>query len=91
MMVLSVLLFWLPGVGALLAGVVGGKKAGGVMKAVMAVILPGIIGSVLLFVLSTALTALPLVGGMIAAAGGLMYLLHAGMMFVGAVIGGLLA
>ena len=33
MFVVSVLLFWLPGIGSLIAGIVGGMKAGGVVNA----------------------------------------------------------
>ena len=42
MVMLSILLFWLPVVGPLLAGFVGGKTAGGIGGGIMAVFLPGI-------------------------------------------------
>ena len=40
---LSLLLFWMPIVGPLVAGLVGGKKAGSVKRAVIAVFLPALL------------------------------------------------
>ena len=62
MFVISLLLFWLPIVGPLLAGVVGGKMSGGVGNALAAVFLPGIIFGVLLFFLATIISGIPLIG-----------------------------
>ncbi len=91
MFLISVLLFWLPFVGPFLAGLVGGKKAGGVGNAIAAVFLPGIIIAVLLFFLATSLTGLPLLGA-VAGAGGLMLsLAHVGPLLLGAIVGGLIA
>lgn len=91
MLVLSILLFWLPGLGSLIAGIVGGKIAGSVGRAFFASILPSLIFGVLLGVFAHALTAIPWlvalisVGGFVIAAGG------AGALIIGALIGGLLA
>lgn len=91
MAVLSLLLFWLPVLGPLLAGLVGGKKAGGVGAALMAVFLPGVILAGLLFVFSSALTGLPVIG--VVAGAGVFILVMAGVgpLLLGAIIGGLLA
>ena len=43
MVMLSVLLFWLPLLGPFIAGFVGGRKAGGVIQAAIAVFLPGLL------------------------------------------------
>ena len=43
MVVLSVLLVWLPGLGPLIAGIVGGKLAGDVLTGLLAALLPGIL------------------------------------------------
>ena len=43
MLILSVLLFWLPVAGPLVAGFVGGRKSGGVGNAILAALLPGIL------------------------------------------------
>ena len=62
MFLVSLLLFWLPVFGSLIAGIVGGKKAGGVGPAIVAALFPAIVLGVLFFVFATALTGLPLVG-----------------------------
>ncbi len=91
MFLISILLFWLPFAGPLIAGFVGGKKAGGVGNALAAVFLPGLIFAVALFALATTLTGIPLIG-MVAAAGGFMLAVaHVGPLLVGAVVGGALA
>jgi hypothetical protein len=41
MSLLSILLFWLPFLGPLVAGIIGGKKAGSLGNAVAAAFLPG--------------------------------------------------
>ena len=43
MFVISVLLIWLPGLGPLIAGIVGGKVAGSVGNGLMAALLPGVL------------------------------------------------
>lgn len=89
MFVLSLLLFWLPVFGPLIAGFVGGRKAGSVGSAIAAVFVPAIALGVLFFVLATAVTFMPFVGaiagagGFVAAAG-----LISGPLLVGAIIGG---
>ncbi|EPR38698.1 hypothetical protein dsx2_0507 [Desulfovibrio sp. X2] len=91
MTLISVLLFWLPIFGPLLAGVVGGKKAGGVGNAILAVFLPGVILAIVLGLSSTFLTGLPAVGTMMAATGFLFYVINIGLLLVGAIVGGVLA
>jgi len=91
MLLLSTLLFWLPVVGALLAGVVGGRKAGGVMAAIAAVFLPGFVMGVAFFFLASILSGMPLIGFM-AGMGGLAFSLsHVGPLLLGAILGGLMA
>jgi hypothetical protein len=91
MFVISLLLFWLPVIGPFVAGLVGGKKSGGVGNAVAAVFLPGIVFGVLLFVLATSLTGIPILGAVAGAGGLALSLLHIGPLLIGAIIGGLLA
>lgn len=91
MLVLSVLLFWLPGLGSLIAGVVGGKIAGGVGRAFIASIIPSIALGAILGFLIKALTGVAWVAwlagfGIFAIAVG-----GAAAMVLGALIGGLLA
>jgi hypothetical protein len=91
MFVISLLLFCLPVVGPLLAGIVGGKKAGGVGPAIAAVFLPAVFVGILLFVLGTAV-GLPFIGAL---TGGIAFLTVAatmiGPLLIGALIGGVLA
>lgn len=92
MFLISLLLFWLPVIGPLLAGVVGGKKAGGIGAALMAVFLPGILLGVGLFLLASSMSGLPIVGAIVAGAGGVaLALMNVGPLLLGAVIGALLA
>lgn len=88
MFVISILLFWLPVLGGLIAGFVGGRKAGGVGNAVLAVFLPGIVFFVAIFLLAASLIGIPLIG-VAAGLGGLwLSVLHVGPLLVGAIVGG---
>ena len=91
MFILSLLLFWLPAFGSLIAGIVGGKVAGGVGSGILAALLPGILLAVGLLVGGTLLTALPVVGAVIAGGGLLLYLFYIPPLLIGALIGGLMA
>ena len=89
MSVISLLLFWLPFVGPLIAGVVGGKSAGGVGSAILAVLLPCIVFGALLFFVASSLTGIPLVGAVAGAGGLVLALAHVGPLLLGAIIGGI--
>jgi hypothetical protein len=91
MFVLSLLLFWLPFVGSLIAGVVGGMKARTLVNAVLAVFLPGLFFGALLFFFATALTGIPLLGAIAGAGGTLLAFAHVGPLLLGAVVGALVA
>lgn len=85
---LSLLLFWLPLIGPFIAGFVGGKKAGSVGNAALAVFLPGLLLAVLSFILGTMLSGLPLIG-ILAGFGGLVLAFSSiGPLLVGALLGG---
>lgn len=91
MILISLLLCWLPGVGGFVGGLVGGKVSGGVGSALLAWILSSLLISVLFGVLGTALTGF-IVIGFIAGLGVLFIgVLDAGMRLLGALIGGFLA
>lgn len=91
MFIISLLFFWLPILGPFIAGIVGGKKAGGVGSAIAAVFLPGIVFGCFLFFVAASLSGLPIIGAL-AGAGGLIFATaHIGPLSVGAVIGGVLA
>ena len=91
MFLISILLFWLPVAGPLVAGFVGGRKAGGIARGILATILPSIILGLALFFLAAILSGLPVVG-VIAAMGGLVLALsQVGLLLIGAIIGGAFA
>ena len=91
MFLISVLLFWLPVFGALIAGIVGGMKAGGVINGLTAALIPGMVLGIALYVVAAALTGLPLLGAIAGASGLVLSLLHIGPLLVGALVGGFLA
>ena len=91
MILLSVLLFWLPGLGTLIAGIVGGKMAGGVGSALLASLLPSLILGVALFLMATLLTGIPVIGILAGMGGLLLALTQVGTLMLGALIGGLIA
>jgi len=91
MFFISIILFWLPVVGPLIAGLVGGKKAGGVGRAILAVILPAIVFGALLFALTSTISGLPLIGAIAGAGGAILALSHVGPLLLGAIIGGIFA
>ena len=88
---LSLLLFWLPVFGPLIAGLVGGWKAGAVGRAVAAVFLPALLTGLMAFAGVTYLTDW-YVWGILAGVGGvLVCLLNIVPLLGGAVLGGLAA
>ncbi len=68
---LSVLLAWVPVLGGFVAGFVGGRKAGTVPAAVVAVIAPGAILFLLSLFLHTLFGWIPIIGSLIAAVTGM--------------------
>lgn len=85
---LSLLLFWLPVAGPLFAGIVGGRKAGTVGRAIVAVFLPAVLTGLLVFAGVTYLA--DAFWGFLAGLGGVaVSLIHVGPLLVGAVAGGL--
>lgn len=90
MFVLSILLFWLPVIGPLIAGFVGGRKAGSVGNAIAAVFLPGLVFGAALFLLSGVLFGLPLFAFLAGAGGFVLALAHVGPLLIGAILGSIL-
>lgn len=91
MFVISLLLFWLPGIGPLLAGIVGGKVAGGVGSGFLAALLPGLLLAAALFFAGTLLTGIPLIGAIAAMGSLVLVLINIIPLLIGVLIGGLLA
>lgn len=91
MLLISTLLFWLPVLGPLLAGIVGGKKAGTIGRALVAALLPGFLFGCVLFSLGSVMSGVPLLGVVAGAGGVLLVMSHIGPLLVGAIVGSLLA
>ncbi|MBS63943.1 hypothetical protein [Salinisphaera sp.] len=91
MAVLSLLLFWLPLLGPLIAGFVGGRTAGSAGRGLLAAVLPAAVLCFVLVGFGTALAGLPLIG--IIASAGLFVLIVAQSLplLAGALVGGLTA
>ena len=90
MFILSVLLFWLPVAGPLIAGFVGGRKAGSLANAMLAVFLPAILFGGALFFLGSVLTGVPLLGLIAGAGGAILAIAHVAPLLIGAILGSLL-
>jgi hypothetical protein len=90
MLIISILLFWIPSVGPLIAGIVGGKKSGSVGNAIIAALLPAALLGGLLFLFGSALTGAPLIGFVAGAGAFVLVATNVGPLLIGAIIGGLL-
>jgi len=96
---LTLLLSWIPLVGPfigpVLGGYVGGRRAGTAGRALVAAVIPALLMTVMIFViggLAAALSHLPVVGAVgtvIAGAVGLILFVHNLLLFVSALVGGM--
>ncbi len=91
MLVLSVLLFWLPVLGMFIAGLVGGRKAGGLGTALLAAFLPALLAAGAMALLATALTGMPLLGAIAGFGSGALVAANVVPLVAGAVVGGMLS
>jgi hypothetical protein len=90
MFVLSILLFWLAVIGPFIAGFVGGRKAGSLSNAILAVLLPALVFAACLFFFASVLTGLPLLGFLAAMGGFILVIVHVIPLFLGAILGALI-
>lgn len=90
MFILSILLFWLPILGPLIAGFVGGRKAGTLGNAILAVLLPGLFFGAMFFFFATVLTGLAIFGFLAGAGGLAIAFAHVGPLLLGAIVGAIL-
>lgn len=88
MAVISLLLFWLPLAGPLLAGFVGGRTAGSAGRGLLAAILPAAVLCFVLVGFGTALVGLPVIGVIASASLFLLILVQSLPLLAGALIGG---
>ena len=89
MFLLEILLFWIPFAGSAIAGYVGGRKAGDLGNAIVAVFLPIVVFSILLGLMATTLLAIPLIGAFAGLGGFMFATTHVGPLLLGAAVGGL--
>lgn len=90
MLVISLVLFFLPGVNGLIGGGVGGYKAGTVGRGLAAAVLPAILVGAAIWALLALFNA-PVIGFLSGLAVGLWALFSSIALLVGAAIGGLMA
>ncbi len=90
MFLISILLFWLPGIGPFIAGIVGGKKSDGILNAIIAVFLPAIALGAFLFLYTSMLTGAPVIGFVAGAGSFVLVISNVGPLLIGAIIGGIL-
>ena len=90
MIVISLLLCWLVGFGPLIAGYVGGRRAGDVSHAFQAALLPMVLGGFLVF-LALTFIGVPFVGVIAGTVLVIWIIAHEIALIAGALIGGLLA
>jgi len=89
MAVISLLLFWLPLLGPLLAGFVGGRTAGSASRGLLAAVLPAAVLCFVLVGFGTALAGLPVIGVLASASLFLLIVIQSLPLLLGAVVGGL--
>ncbi len=90
MLVLSVVLAWLPLLGPLVAGVIGGYYCGTVGRALLTVLFPAIILGVFVWFMSHMLDN-AIAGFLFAVGGVVLVLVHEFGLILGALLGGLIA
>jgi hypothetical protein len=87
MIVLGLLLFWLPVVGPLIAGFVGGRKAGSMGAALTASIIPALLAAGLLLLIGSVF-GLPLIGAIAGAGVFVIIAVETVPMMLAAIVGG---
>ncbi len=87
---LAILLFWLPVIGPLIAGFVGGRKSGGVGAALISSIIPALLAAGLLLLIGSVIGA-PLLGAIAGAGLFIILLVETVPMMIAAIVGGAMA
>ena len=92
---LSIALSWIPFLGGLIAGYVGGSKAGSMGRAAAAVFIPGLVLGLTVFLLGGILSSIPILGAIFIKIMGLgafaLSFLNIIPLLIGALIGGKMA
>lgn len=87
MLGIALVLIWMPVLGGLLAGFIGGRMAKTVPRALTASALPGIGIGFVIFALGSELSSLPLISGIVGGAVAMLYVIGVGPIWVGAIVG----
>lgn len=87
---LAILLFWLPVIGPLIAGFVGGRKSGGVGPALISSIIPALLAAGLLLLIGSVF-GVPLLGAIAGAGVFIILLVETVPMMIAAIVGGAMA
>jgi predicted branched-subunit amino acid permease len=87
---LSILLFWLPIIGPIVAGLIGGYFAGTVGRAILASLMPAVVLAVLILLVGTAFD-LPVVGALASGAIGLVILFGDVPLVLAAIVGAVIS
>jgi hypothetical protein len=87
---LAILLFWLPVIGPLIAGFVGGRKSGGVGGALISSIIPALLAAGLLLLIGSVF-GVPLLGAVAGAGLFIILLVETIPMMLAAIVGGAMA
>jgi hypothetical protein len=88
MLLLLLLLFWVPLLGAFIAGFVGGRKAGNAGYAMLSVLAIAIALPIILMVVGGGLSSIPLIGAIIGASTFLFFFAEIIPLLIGALVGG---
>lgn len=92
MIFISILLFWLPILGPAIAGYVGGKKAGGILNAIIAALVPFILlVFAIMFLAAFVKSVFAVFAGIIGLAILPLYIINNAIIFIFAIIGGAMA
>jgi len=95
MLAISLLLFWMPVLGPFIGGLVGGKKAGSVGRALAACFLPAFLFAAFVFLAAAIFGGVPLfgllLGGVVGTTVAATILVEGFSMVCGAIVGGALA
>ena len=87
MLVLSIVLFWMPVLGPLIAGFVGGRRSGSIGNAIVAALLPGLLIGAVVFLFASTLTLNPIFGFLTGIPVAVLALAHVGPMLIAAIVG----
>jgi hypothetical protein len=87
MLGLAILLFWIPVIGPLIAGFVGGRKSGGVGPAIISSFIPALLAAGL-FLLFGAVLGVPIIGAIVGAGFFIVILVELVPMTLAAIVGG---